>query len=544
MKKKHQKFRTFLQRSGLIDLGHSGLAYTWANNQRGRALILERLDRGIATTDWLNLFPNSKVFHLSNYSSDHLPILIRVEPKPKRKSWQFRVEQWWASHHEFREICVRAVTDENQSWDQMCSSFKKGIRAWELGGKNPNWEIKMIEKEMQVLINAVQTDLVRERTAGLQTQYQQYMAAQEAYWLQRSRLNWDLQGDHNTKFFHMTTNVRRRRNRIQALQNEMGDWFVQEEEIRGLIVSHFKQIYGEDPMDRRNSPMELSEKIGGQIKKVPVSALEGLDKLPSILEIQRAVFSLGPTKAPGPDGMNAALIQQQWEVFGPTVTREVMLFFETGIMKPVIAQSNLVLIPKVQGPVQVSDFCPISVCNLLYKVISKLLAKRMQPLMADLISKAQTAFIPGREISENVILLREIIHSFKRPFNNDDQFVLKADLPKAFDRVNWDYLFYLLSLYGFPVRFCTWVKACVTSAKFTILLNGSGDGFFNPTRGLRQGYAMSPYLFILAMDPLSRILSLNLSSGSIQGLRMTRHSTPITCSLFADDLLLMGKLLH
>lgn len=113
------------------------------------------------------------------------------------------------------------------------------------------------------------------------------------------------------------------------------------------------------------------------------------------------------------------------------VIAEVKEFFATGHMKPHTAHSNLVLIPKTDTPLKVTDFRPISVCNFLYKVISKLLAKRMQPLMDGIISKAQTAFVPGQEISDNVILLREIIHSFKRPLRNQQQFVLKADLAKA-----------------------------------------------------------------------------------------------------------------
>lgn len=395
---------------------------------------------------------------------------------------------------------------------------------------------------MRVLIKSTQTDSVRARIVDLQTRYQHYVAAQEAYWIQRSRLNWNLQGDQNTRFFHMTVKVRRRRNRIQVIQNKEGDWFVKEEEIRRLFVNHFKEIYKEDQTDRQYCLHRLSEKIGDQIVRVPECEIQGLQMIPTELEIQRVVFALGPTKAPGPNGMNASLIQKHWGTFGPTVTKEVMLFFQTGIMKPVIAHSNLILIPKIDAPLRVTDFRPISVCNLLYKVISKLIARRMQPLMANMIANTQTAFIPGREISENVILLREIIHSFKRPFNNDQQFILKADLAKAFDWINWDYLFYLLPLYGFPMVFCQWVKACVTSTKFTILLNGSGDGFFKPTRGLRQGCALSPYLFIIAMDPLSRMLSASLNSGLIRGLRMARQSAPITCSLFADDLLLIGKL--
>lgn len=99
-----------------------------------------------------------------------------------------------------------------------------------------------------------------------------------------------------------------------------------------------------------------------------------------------------------------------------------------------------------------------------------------------------------------------------------------------------------MQVYGFPPRFCQWIQACITSAKFTIQLNSSGDRFFLPTKGLRQGCAMSPYLFIIAMDPLVRMLSIKMKSVGISELKLARSANPITCSLFADDLLLIGRL--
>lgn len=121
---------------------------------------------------------------------------------------------------------------------------------------------------------------------------------------------------------------------------------------------------------------------------------------------------LGPFKSPGPDGFSAKVMQDNWSYFGPVITKEVGEFFATGHMKPNIARSNLVLIPKIQEPAKVTDYRPISVCNLIYKVISKLLAARIKPFMPQLISPSQSVFVPGREIAENVILLREILHSF------------------------------------------------------------------------------------------------------------------------------------
>lgn len=195
--------------------------------------------------------------------------------------------------------------------------------------------------------------------------------------------------------------------------------------------------------------------------KIPQEAAELLDLCPIEEEIRRVVNSLGPTKAPGPDGITAALVQQNWDYFGPIVIKEVTSFFQTGMMKEGIAHSNLVLIPKTTAPTKVTEFRPISVCNLLYKVISKIIASKMQPWMDVIISKSQTTFIPGREISKNIIILREIIHSFRKQTRGEPQFVLKADLAKAFDSVKWDLLFYLLPHYGFPPKLCGWIQACV-----------------------------------------------------------------------------------
>lgn len=293
------------------------------------------------------------------------------------------------------------------------------MRVWGKGSKNPDWELVNIEKEMEQLITQQQTDVIRERIAILQREHSRCIAAQESYWLQRSRLNWNLMGDQNTRFFHMTAVVRRRRNRIQAIQTAEGDWIVKEDQIRKLFVNHYKVIYKKDPQEISIPIRQFVDSIEGEIIKIPQVQMEGLERNPTPTEILWAVNALGPIKLPGPDGINAALIQQQWKHFGPTIIREVQLFFQTGVMKPSNAHSNLVLIPKIDTPLKVTDFRPISVCNIIYKIISKLLAKRMQPLMSKIISNAQTAFIPGRDISDNVILLREIIHSFKKPYNNE-----------------------------------------------------------------------------------------------------------------------------
>lgn len=413
----------------------------------------------MASQDWIVRFPNSKVFHLPNHQSDHLPILLRTEPKQKSAQKKFRVEQWWSQHPEFKDICQKATMEDADSWDSTCQNLRKEVKSWLVAQKDPNWELRKIEKEMEGLINKPQTQQIGDRIKTLQADHQQCLLAQEAHWLQRLRLNWNLMGDRNMSFFHSTTMIRRRRNKIGAIQRDNGDWVVKESEIRLEVVNHFKGIYTQPNLDQ--GPVSLPQRVLDQVPKIPQEAAELLDLYPIEEEIRRVINSLGPTKAPGPDGITAALVQQNWNYFGSIVIKEVTSFFQIGMMKEGIAHSNLVLIPKTTAPTKVTEFRPISVCNLLYKVISKIIASKMQPWMDVIISKSQTTFIPSKEISKNIIILREIIHSFRKQTRGEPQFVLKVDLAKAFDSVRWDFLFYLLPHYSFSPKLCGWIQACV-----------------------------------------------------------------------------------
>lgn len=223
--------------------------------------------------------------------------------------------------------------------------------------------------------------------------------------MQRARQNWAVQGDSNTRFFYASTVIRRRRNNIAAVLKENGDWAVEEKEVRLEFTNNFKSVYLAGSPSGVQGPIEIPLHIRREINPIPQEAGPGLDRRPTNDEIKKAVFDLGPLKAPGPDGVTASLVQQGWDFFGPVLLKEVSQFFLTGTMEESFAHSNLILVPKVAGPTKVSDYRPISVCNVIYKVISKLIARKMQPWIDFLISKSQTAFVPGREISENIILL-------------------------------------------------------------------------------------------------------------------------------------------
>ncbi|XP_078154682.1 uncharacterized protein LOC144550407 [Carex rostrata] len=487
---------------------------------------------------WTLRFPETAVFHLPRFQSDHLPILLRTKPKPIRAKPKFRCEEWWTLREGFKEVCVSSAIEGGHNWVEVRRCFKLAVKQWKGKDVQPDQLLKVVEKRMEDLLmqNPASSDPVLEKQ--LQLEHQRCLRMEEAFWHQRARVNWAVHGDRNTKFFHASAIARKRRNSVRALQKSDGSWITEEKGIRQEFVAHFKNIFQRSPRPLI-ADLYPTQIISG-LPQVPSLFLGQLNELPTVAEIQRALNTLGPLKSAGPDGFHAKVIQENWEAFGPAITNEVLSFFETGVMPSLVARSNLVLIPKTDEAVSVTQFRPISVCNTTYKLISKILTLRMKPFINSLISSSQCAFLPGREISENIILFREVLHSFKQRNYKNKEFCLKLDLSKAFDRMDWEYLRTLLPLYGFPSRFTSWIMGCVTSAEFSLVFNGRGDGFFKPQCGLRQGCALSPYLFILGMDLLSRGFSHLIDISHLTGVRIARTAKPITNCLYADDLLIFG----
>ena len=158
-------------------------------------------------------------------------------------------------------------------------------------------------------------------------------------------------------------------------------------------------------------------------------------------EIKEAVFQMGSTMAPGSDGMNALFYQKFWHIVGDDVVNAVLDFLNNGIMLPNLNHTNIVLIPKVKNPEKMSEFRPISLCNVIYKVIFKVLANRLKQVLPDIISPTQSAFVPGRLITDNVIVAYEVLHSMHaRKKGKTSALALKLDVSKAYDRVDWLFL--------------------------------------------------------------------------------------------------------
>ncbi|KAK1274699.1 hypothetical protein QJS04_geneDACA000778 [Acorus gramineus] len=254
-------------------------------------------------------------------------------------------------------------------------------------------------------------------------------------------------------------------------------------------------------------------------------------------EVKAAIFGVEADKAPGPDGFGLRFFQEFWECVKSDVMDMLGEFSMTSQGIGDLNATFLVLIPKKEGVVAIEDYRPISLVNGSYKILSKVLANRLKEVIGYLVDECQTAFIPGRLLQDGFMTVQEcitVVHKDKRK-----GIVLKLDFAKAYDNVRWDFLFHLLSCHGVEPNWIRMVKACVTTAKASVLVNGSPWGFFHLHKGLRQGDPLSPLLFMIVVNALSRMVKMAESEGWVVGLRAMVGGSRTSLVQYADDAILL-----
>lgn len=182
-----------------------------------------------------------------------------------------------------------------------------------------------------------------------------------------------------------------------------------------------------------------------------------------------------------------------------------------------------------------------SYSNVLYKIFSKVLANRLKKILPSIITEYQSAFTKSRLISDNILVAFESLHSMQRHTGKDDYMAIKLDMSKAYDRVEWVYLEAVTRKMGFVERWVRLMMTCITSVSYSILINGEPKGMVVPTRGIRQGDPLSPFLFLLCTEGLNGLISQAANQGDIKGFDLCRNSPRLTHLLFVDDSLLFYR---
>lgn len=266
-----------------------------------------------------------------------------------------------------------------------------------------------------------------------------------------------------------------------------------------------------------------------------------LTSIPSMALIKKTLFSFASHKSPGPDGLPPTFFKNFWDTTNLALVQAVQHFFNSGHMLKALNSTFIALIPKNKKTSRVDHCRPISLCNATCKTIAKIIAQTVKSFLNKCISSNQLAFVSGRSIHDNYIVTHEIMNYLHKKKGPKGFMAIKVDLAKAFDRVEWNLLICILSQLGFDPIFINWIHECISTTSLSFLINGSPFGNIKPSRGIRQGDPMSPFLYVLYFEILSRLLAREEMLNNFKGVKVSRTSPSVSHLLFADDLVIFCR---
>uniref|UniRef100_A0A8I6XHE9 Reverse transcriptase domain-containing protein n=1 Tax=Hordeum vulgare subsp. vulgare TaxID=112509 RepID=A0A8I6XHE9_HORVV len=448
------RFRDSLVHAGLCDIGYTGDKFTWRNhNKEIHSYICERLDRVTANAEWCGKFPGFSVVHERPRHSDHRPLVINTMGDAGRSGGGggdrgFRFEAWWLQEEGCAEVIQEAWEEGKAEGCSVAQSMRKvacRMRRWhkeeigELAGR-----LKRAQTDLERCMCApVSEAKIREegRLRGVVNDLEEKKNTRAK---QRSHVAWLKDGNRNTRYFMAVASARRKKNRIKGLVKEDGTVVKEGNDLTNYVCSYFQGLF----------TSSMSGRLADLLDTVPARVTNDMNNIMSAdftcEEVKAALDHIGDLKAPGPDGMPSVVYKRNWPLMGDQVVEEVLAVLNGGEIPAGWNDTVIVLIPKVKSPSRIKDLRPISLCNVLYKLVSKVIANRMKLILPQIISDNQSAFIPGRLITDNVLISYEIsdyiLHKTK---GKEGYAAVKADMSKAYDRVEWSYLDAMLRRLGF-----------------------------------------------------------------------------------------------
>ncbi|XP_074304498.1 uncharacterized protein LOC141639225 [Silene latifolia] len=536
-------FNSYLSECGLDDMHGSGIDFTCFNKQEVNTRVYSKLDRVLINADWLISFTQTTAQFLPPGISDHCPALLSFsnDPLPKK---QFKFLNCWIDHPEFLSKVAEAwqISPVGNSMHRLMAKLKntkKSLSALHLAHfSNISARVKLKQAELnQCFLDLQQSPLSEDLILKEKIASQEFWALKEAetkILIQKAKVHDIEHNDSCSKFFFAKIKERQQSQYIGEIQDIHGSLHIGLHDVGEAFVDYYQQLLGSSSAIHPIDPCFIPN---GQ-------CLSDLDQAALIApisrtEIQSALFSIHSSKSPGIDGFSSGFFKAAWDIIADDFCLAVLDYFKTSFMPKQANISLITLIPKKRIVSSVKDFRPISCCSIIYKTISKVLTVRLQGVMDKLVGKEQAAFISGRSLHGNVMLTQSLIKGYSRKFLTP-RCLLKVDISKAFDSIQWPFIQDMLGALNFPPPFIKWIMGCVTGPWYTLKVNGSHHGFFKGKSGVRQGDPLSPLLFVLCMEILSRVLRVMCRDPNVS-FHPKCAKLGLTHLIFADDLMIFTR---
>ncbi|GJW93328.1 hypothetical protein Tco_0173000 [Tanacetum coccineum] len=512
-----REFKECVEEIEVMDVQNSGLQYTWSQKPKGKNGLLKKIDRIMANLDFNDKFIGAHAIFKPYRNSDHSPSILYIPIVTKPKPKPFKFYNIITGNAKFKEVIMEGWSMKVIGFHmyrvvQKLKYLKKPIRTllYEKGNMHNN--VNQLWDDLDRVQTCLDMDpfnaSLREEEANTIAAFNEACLMEEKFLKQKAKIDWLRKGDSNSAYFHKAAKSRVSRSRIDVVTNADGVIF-ENDKVAEAFVSHYEMFLGQQGITNGFCDDDLfRSKLNDNV------ACEMVQNV-SRQEVKSALFSM--------DDFVAAVCE----------------FFTNGKILKELNHTIIALIPKVSSPCRVNDYRPISCCNVLFKCISKIIANRIKESLKVLVSRNQSAFVPGRSIADNILLTQELMHNYHLD-RGLPRCAFKVDIQKAYDTVDWDFLKRVLIGFGFHSRMINWIMECITTTSFSISINGSIHGFFKGKRGLRQVDPLSPYLFTLIMEILTLMLQRGIRNTSSFTYHRFCSKLKLVNLCFADDLFLFG----
>ncbi|XP_074314393.1 uncharacterized protein LOC141649604 [Silene latifolia] len=448
-------FQNCVDVCGLTDIPAQGAFFTWTNKHEIGDLKFSRIDRALVTDEWLHSFPNTlTIFHPEGVF-DHCPCTMTLRPVVGSRKTSFKYFNMWGKDPEFLNIV-------NFVW----SSSVYGYKMFQLVKK-----LKLLKKPLKELntasyacietttkvalahLHTVQGSLQADPTNLVLQQavkealvvYKDRESSQRSFLTQKAKIQWLRDGDDNTHYFHSVIRLEGCLIEFWVFHDMAGNNHTTSNAIEEAFIKYYEQLLG-----AKRKVHKVHKGTVQQGKVVTPAQRVLLTSDVTTQEIREALFFIPANKAPGPDGFSSQFFKDSFEVVGKDLIEAVQEFFCSGKMVKQINSTTLTLIPKKARPGTVADFRPIACCNVIYKIISKVICNRLTAALPDIISENQSAFLKGRDCDT---LMKAC----------SPRCLMKVDLKKAYDSIEWEFIKQMLQALDFHDKMIHWIMECITT---------------------------------------------------------------------------------
>lgn len=457
-----REFQRMVLHCRFSDMGFQGPLHTWCN-KREEGVICKKLDRVLMNDVALLRFSSAYSVFEAGGCSDHLRCKLQLLPESEklRKPFKFvnvigslpeflpRVKEYWDTTPRLFHS-----TSAMYRFSKKLKNLKPLIR--EIGKTKLGNLTRNAREAHDVLCVKQQVTLTNPCSTSIQEEAEAYdrwlhvANLEEGFLKQKAKLHWLEVGDQNNKSFHNAVRSRQAQNTIREIRCQDGIVVTKQLEIKEEAVRFFSEFLNQSPVNYNGTTTEELQKL----LKFRCSDEDCRLLVAEVTEedVHKVLFAMPANKSPGPDGFPCEFFKIAWPVIAHDFTVAIQSVFRFGFLPKGVNSTILALVPKKTDSMEMRDYRPIACCNVLYKVVSKILANRLKVLLPRVITENQSAFIKGRLLLENVLLASELVKDYHKEAVSP-RCVLKIDISKAFDSVQWSFVLQSLEAIGVSATF-------------------------------------------------------------------------------------------